>query len=100
MIDGLSPDLPAYKRTPVFDETTLPAGLRKRHSTKAGVWGVIHILEGKLLYRTLEPFNEVIADASMPSLIIEPQMEHEVDPVGSVRFYVEFHAEPKKGKGK
>ena len=31
----------SYKSTPVFDETTLPAGLRREHRTKAGVWGII-----------------------------------------------------------
>ena len=42
-----------YKSTPVFDENTLPAGLRKEHRTKAGVWGVIRVLEGRLRYRCL-----------------------------------------------
>ena len=30
-----------YKRTPVFEQHSVPAGLLKRHSTKAGVWGKI-----------------------------------------------------------
>jgi hypothetical protein len=38
MIQGLPPGLTAYRRTPVFTETTLPAALRQRHRTKAGVW--------------------------------------------------------------
>ncbi|MEO7410774.1 MAG: DUF1971 domain-containing protein, partial [Sphingomicrobium sp.] len=42
-----------YKSTPVFDEKTLPAGLRKEHRTKPGVWGVIRMLEGRLRYRVL-----------------------------------------------
>jgi tellurite resistance-related uncharacterized protein len=52
MSSELPPGLVAYKRTPEFDENTLPAGLKKAHSTKAGVWGVIHILEGRLIYRS------------------------------------------------
>ncbi|MGC2189855.1 MAG: DUF1971 domain-containing protein, partial [Candidatus Sulfotelmatobacter sp.] len=39
-----------YRCTPIFDETTLPAGLRREHRTKAGVWGVIRVLEGRLRY--------------------------------------------------
>ena len=35
-----------YKRTAVFDENTLPAGLRREHRTKPGVWGVIRVLDG------------------------------------------------------
>lgn len=30
-----------YKSTPVSDENTLPAWLRREHRTKAGVWGSI-----------------------------------------------------------
>jgi tellurite resistance-related uncharacterized protein len=37
-----------YKVTQVFDEASLPQGLRRVHSTKEAVWGVIRILEGKL----------------------------------------------------
>lgn len=37
-----------YRSTPVFDENTLPGGLRKEHRTKAGVWGIIRVLEGRL----------------------------------------------------
>jgi len=94
MSSELPPGFVAYKRTPEFDENTLPAGLKKAHSTKAGVWGVIHILEGRLLYRTLEPMSERLVDASSPAIIIEPQQLHEVAPQGGVRFYVEFHKMP------
>ena len=34
-----------YRSTPVFDETTLPEALRREHRTKAGTWGVIHVLD-------------------------------------------------------
>src|SRR3546814_1000811 len=37
-----------YRSTPVFDETSLPAALRGEHRTKAGVWGLIRVLEGKI----------------------------------------------------
>ncbi len=36
-----------YKCTPIFDETTLPPGLRRERRTKAGVWAVIRVLEGR-----------------------------------------------------
>ena len=81
-----------YKSTPVFDETSLPAGLRRDHSTKAGVWGVIRVLEGELLFeragetRTLTP--------SSPALIL-PEEKHRVEPLGPMRMRVDFyHAHP------
>ena len=81
-----------YKSTPVFDEHSLPAGLRRDHSTKAGVWGVIRVLEGALLYeragetRTLTP--------ATPALIL-PEEKHRVEPLGPMRMRVDFyHEEP------
>lgn len=38
--------LPPYKRTPTFDEHTIPAGLRRDHRTRAGVWGRIVVEAG------------------------------------------------------
>ena len=43
----------AYKSTPVFDETTLPAALKREHRTKPGVWGVIRVLSGRVRYQVL-----------------------------------------------
>ncbi len=43
--------LTAYKQTSVFDQDSLPAGLRREHRTKAGVWALIHVVEGSLRYR-------------------------------------------------
>ncbi len=37
-----------YQRTEVFDEVTVPAGLLANHTTKAGVWGQIHVQSGCL----------------------------------------------------
>ena len=51
-----------YKCTPIFDETTLPAGLRREHRTKSGVWGVIRVLDGRLRYQVLDPSFEVILE--------------------------------------
>ena len=86
----LPPDVAPYQRTAEFSEGTIPAGLRRRHTTKAGVWGRITILEGSLRYRILEPeTEEYVLDPSRPG-IVEPGIAHEVEPVGPVRFFVEF----------
>ena len=80
-----------YRRTPEFTETSIPEGLRSSHRTKAGVWGRIVVLEGQLLYRVLAaPAGEVTLDADSPG-IVEPEVEHEIEPLGCVRFFVEFH---------
>lgn len=80
----------AYKRTPEFTQDTVPAGLLRAHSTKAGVWAKIHVIDGKLLFRDLADGTEQLLEQGEHSLIF-PQSEHEVAPVGKTRFFVEFH---------
>ena len=86
----LPPGLEAYRRTPTFDQDSVPAGLRRAHHTKAGVWGRIVVEEGALLYRILEPeVEEQVLRPGEPG-VVEPTIRHEVAPQGPVRFYVEF----------
>lgn len=91
---SLPPDVRPYKRTPDFTEATLPEGLRRAHDTKAGVWGLIHVLEGRLAYRVTDArrtaSETVLTPEGEPGLV-EPTILHEVEPLGPVRFYVEFH---------
>jgi len=91
MADGLPPGLTAYRRTPVFTEATVPTALRHRHSTKAGVWALITVLEGRLRLRRLESGAETELGPDAPG-VIAPEEPHEVEPLGPVRFFVEFHA--------
>lgn len=80
-----------YQRTPEFTQDTLPNGLRKSHQTKAKVWGRIVVLEGQLRYRILEPsMKEFLLDKDQPG-VIEPSVQHEVEPTQNVRFFVEFY---------
>ncbi len=74
----------------MFDENSVPAGLLKAHQTKTGTWGKIVVVEGKLLYRILEPEREEHLLDSKQGGIVEPKVLHEVEPMGDVRFYVEF----------
>jgi tellurite resistance-related uncharacterized protein len=83
-----------YKRTSEFDERTIPSGLLADHSTKHGVWGVIHVLAGTLSYVVELPLaREMFVDASHPAVIV-PEVMHHVRPVGAVQFFVAFHRKP------
>lgn len=82
--------LSPYKRTPIFDETNVPADLRREHRTKPGVWGVIRVLEGQLRYRILEPPSETVLDPARPGLA-SPNQPHCVEPIGAVRMQIEFY---------
>ncbi len=80
-----------YKKTPTFAEDSIPAGLRKAHQAKAGAWGKIVVIEGNLLYRILEPQRAEAHLSPTRFGVIEPQVLHEVQPIGAVRFYIEFY---------
>lgn len=82
-----------YRSTPVFDEESLPVALRARHSTKAGVWGVIRLIEGRLRLTLLEPEEEHMLDPTRPGLIT-PQRLHFVTALGPMRMQVDFYHEP------
>ena len=93
----MSTQLPAglepYKRTPTFTEATVPAGLLADHSTKEGTWGLIVVEHGKLRYAVTDPrrtpAERVLTPESGPG-IVEPTIVHRVEPIGQVRFHVEF----------
>lgn len=78
-----------YKQTVVFDETTIPSGLRHRHRTKPGVWGLIRIIDGRLRYRLIDIGRESILDPEHPG-IVRPAQWHAVEPLGPVRFSSNF----------
>ena len=91
MSSSLPAGLTAYKQTPIFDQDSLPAGLRREHRTKPGVWALIHVDEGRLLYRILEPPSEQVLLVGAPG-IVNPEQPHEVLPLGPMRMFVEFYS--------
>jgi len=91
--DGLE----AYRRTPVFTEANVPPALRADHDTKPGVWGLIHVLEGRLRYRVTDarrPAQEFLLSPEGLPGVVEPTIRHHVAPDGPVRFQVEFWRAP------
>ena len=91
---ALPADVRPYHRTAIFTRDTVPAGLLKAHSTKQGVWGLIHVLDGQLLYVIVDEqrvATETILVAGAPPGVVEPEILHHVEPREAVRFCVEFH---------
>ncbi len=81
----------AYKRTIDFTSSSIPKALTANHSTKPGVWGLIHVLEGQLRYVVEAPLAaESLVVPGRPGVIV-PEVLHRVIPEGQVRFFVEFH---------
>ncbi len=82
-----------YRSTPVFDENTLPAALRSNHKTKAGVWGLIRVLEGTLTLTYADSASQLELSPGNPG-IVAPEQEHFVTPSGPMRMQVDFYDEP------
>jgi len=80
-----------YKRTSEFDEGSIPPGLRSDHTTRAGVWARIVVRAGSLRYVIEPPIaRELVLDPAHPGTVA-PGVLHRVEPIGAVRFHVEFH---------
>lgn len=86
----LPPHFKPYKQTPLFTEATVPAGILNDHSTKAGVWARIHVVEGRLRYRVPAFGVEQELSAETGGIVV-PEVLHSVQPLGAVRFFVEFY---------
>ncbi len=85
-------DMP-YRSTPVFDQDSLPGALRREHRTRAGTWGVIRVLAGRLrLHRTEGGEVEELSE-DCPG-IVAPEQAHWVEPIGPFRMQVDFHDAP------
>ena len=96
--DALPPSVQFLRRTDEFTADTMPTALRKDHTTKAGTWALIHVVEGALRYDITDdrrPAWSGILTPSDPPGIVEPTILHHVEPVGPVRFHVEFLREPR-----
>lgn len=90
--DRLQPpdDLEAYRRTPDFDNASVPAGLLRAHQTKSGVWGRIEVLQGRLDYVLEPPGERRIPLAKGETAHIPPERPHHVSLDPGCRFRVVF----------
>jgi tellurite resistance-related uncharacterized protein len=84
-------EVQSLRRSPEFTNETVPKGLLKSHTTKEGTWAKIVVLEGSLIYRILEPPLEEIVLTEELYGVVEPTIQHRIEPIGQVKFYVEFY---------
>jgi tellurite resistance-related uncharacterized protein len=90
-------ELPAATRlvrsSPEWTEGTLPPGLRRAHRLGPGTWGRIVVEEGRLLFSMAsEPGLQMELTHQTSAQAIPPGIEHEVSPLGPVRFSIDFLA--------
>lgn len=85
----LPPDLELYNQTRTFTEANLPQALTQAHHTKPGIWGRIVVQSGSLKYCITSSGEEHTLDDKTPG-VIEPEALHQIEPLGAVRFHIEF----------
>jgi tellurite resistance-related uncharacterized protein len=80
------------RSAPVWDEQTMPAGLRQSHRLAAGTWARVVVVEGRLGFTMAG--DPPLTTELRPGLVqaIPPEIEHAVSADGPVRFRVEFLA--------
>jgi tellurite methyltransferase len=86
----------AYRTTPVFTAETIPRGLLSRHSTKAGAWARLEVLRGTLEFVLEGPGEPREVLTAGESVVIVPEVEHRVAPLGPVELRIEFYRAPSK----
>lgn len=79
-----------YRRTPTFDQDSVPDNLLAGHSTRAGVWAMLRVVEGRLDFVDEESGSRLTLEPNRPGFI-EPQIEHHIEIDGDVSFYIEFY---------
>jgi len=86
----MPPDYEPYRRTPQFDESSVPEALLRSHATKRGIWALIHVSHGSLEYHLHEPFDRSEGLTSESPGIVLPEVEHHIVTSRPVSFHVEF----------
>jgi tellurite resistance-related uncharacterized protein len=80
------------RQTPSFTRASVPGSLLSSHSTKAGVWGLIRVLRGRLRY-CVDAFpirTTVVGEKG--TAVVEPEVLHHVELLDSdTMFVIEFH---------
>lgn len=76
--------------TPEWTEESMPDALRRAHRVREGRWGRLVVRRGRIGFAaaTSQP-TEIVVEAG-ESVAIPPGLAHDVQPLGPVRFLVEF----------
>ncbi len=89
---SLPSGLVRYRETPTFTRDTVPAALLRAHSIKAGTWGLLRVLAGRVRYCVdgETPYDVVVKQDA--TAVIEPKILHHVVLLDAdSTFLVEFH---------
>ena len=84
--DNLTP----YRKTAIFDKAFLQRLGPTSYTTKVGSWGLIHVLEGVLIYTIEHPVSQRHKITRDKKGVIPPDTSYNITTTENVQFYVEF----------
>lgn len=87
--------LQKYSESPTFDQSSVPRKLTMSHKIKEGVWGKVVVHDGALHYVVAHAPTSPIRVEAGGYAVIEPNVEHWVNIIGSVSFVIEFYRDDK-----
>ena len=88
---SLPPGVAPYKTTPQFTLRSVPKGLLKDHSPKAGTWGLIQVHSGTLSYFLAGETQPLATVGAHQSWAVPPEVPHFVALSEDGVFSVVFH---------
>jgi tellurite resistance-related uncharacterized protein len=81
-----------YRTSSEFTETTVPKSLLIAHRTKAGVWGLLRVAQGRLRFCLDAAPPQAIVVEQGSTAVIEPEALHHVEFLDAgTRHLIEFH---------
>ncbi len=80
-------------RSLTFTEETVPQSLLEEHSLAANRWGLLHLIEGSVVFVNLENGSEEALTAPT-EFVIEPKTPHKLRPDGPFKLQIDFHFRP------
>ncbi|MGE0626237.1 MAG: DUF1971 domain-containing protein [Hyphomicrobiaceae bacterium] len=88
----LPPGLTCYRRTSEFTRNNVPSALLGTHTTKAGVWGVLRVLRGRVRYCLDGTIPKAVVIGHDGAVVIAPEAPHHVELLDEESaFLVEFY---------
>jgi tellurite resistance-related uncharacterized protein len=82
------------RSSPTWDEHTIPRAILRAHRIASGTWGRIVVKDGTLRFvaHRAPEIDVVLGPGSIQA--IPPDVDHEVQPLGSVHFLIDFLSVP------
>ena len=80
------------RTTPEFTAGTVPAGLLAAHRVADGVWGLLRVVAGEVVFVLEESGARRSVTRGAPQ-VIRPGVYHHVELSDDARFVVEFHSD-------